>query len=91
MSRIGWERIEELELREDEDVDLRNRILFLRILILTALVLLDLSRVVDPADAGAGVGDAGDGEPVRDAANERAARRDFRPLRRAAGDQPAEF
>ncbi len=40
MSRIGWERIEELELREEEDIGLRNRILFLRILILVALVFL---------------------------------------------------
>ena len=40
MSRIGWERIEELELREDENIGLRNRILFLRIMFLVILALL---------------------------------------------------
>ena len=34
MSRIGWERIEDLELKEEEDVGLRNRLRFLRILII---------------------------------------------------------
>ncbi|MDX1413122.1 MAG: penicillin-binding protein 2 [Candidatus Promineifilaceae bacterium] len=32
MSRIGWERVEDLELREDEDIGIRNRLYFLRIL-----------------------------------------------------------
>ncbi len=40
MSRIGWERIEDLELKEEEDVGLRNRLRFLRILIIMILVLL---------------------------------------------------
>ncbi len=40
MSRIGWERIEDLEIKEDEDVGLRNRLRFLRVLIIMVLVLL---------------------------------------------------
>ncbi len=40
MSRIGWERIEDLELKEDEDVGLRGRIIFLRVLFLMILFLL---------------------------------------------------
>ncbi|MFN2135072.1 MAG: hypothetical protein ACK2UK_03905, partial [Candidatus Promineifilaceae bacterium] len=40
MSRIGWERIEDLELKEEEDLGLRNRIVFLRVIIVTMLFLL---------------------------------------------------
>lgn len=40
MSRIGWERIEELELKEEEDVGIRNRLRFLRILIVIVLGFL---------------------------------------------------
>lgn len=40
MSRIGWERIEDLELREEENIGLRGRIVFLRVLIVLALFLL---------------------------------------------------
>jgi penicillin-binding protein 2 len=40
MSRIGWERIEDLELKEEEDVGLRSRIIFLRVLFITILFLL---------------------------------------------------
>ncbi|MEJ2751970.1 MAG: penicillin-binding protein 2 [Chloroflexota bacterium] len=40
MSRIGWERIEDLELREDENIGLRGRIVFLRVVIVLALALL---------------------------------------------------
>lgn len=40
MSRIGWERIEDLELREEENVGLRGRIVFLRVLFIVILFLL---------------------------------------------------
>lgn len=40
MSRIGWERIEDLELKEEEDVGIRNRLVFLRILVIFILGLL---------------------------------------------------
>jgi penicillin-binding protein 2 len=40
MSRIGWERIEDLEIKEHEDVGLRNRLRFLRILIVMVLLIL---------------------------------------------------
>ena len=40
MSHIGWERIEELELKEEEDVGIRNRLRFLRILIVIVLGFL---------------------------------------------------
>lgn len=40
MSRIGWERIEDLEIREEEDVGLRNRLRFMRIFIVIILALL---------------------------------------------------
>ena len=40
MSRIGWERIEDLELKEEENVGLRSRIIFLRVLFLMILFLL---------------------------------------------------
>ena len=40
MSRIGWERIEDLELKEEEDVGIRNRLIFLRILIIFVLAVL---------------------------------------------------
>jgi penicillin-binding protein 2 len=40
MSRIGWERIEDLELKEEEDVGLRSRIIFLRVLFIAILFLL---------------------------------------------------
>jgi penicillin-binding protein 2 len=40
MSRIGWERIEDLELKEEEDVGLRSRIIFLRVLFVGILFLL---------------------------------------------------
>lgn len=40
MSRIGWERIEDLELKEEEDVGLRSRIIFLRVLFMVILFLL---------------------------------------------------
>ena len=40
MSHIGWERIEELELKEEEDVGIRNRLRFLRILFVIVLGLL---------------------------------------------------
>jgi len=40
MSRIGWERIEDLELKEEEDIGLRSRIIFLRVLFIAILFLL---------------------------------------------------
>lgn len=40
MSRIGWERIEDLEAVQEEDTGLRSRLYFLRILFLIVLVLL---------------------------------------------------
>jgi penicillin-binding protein 2 len=40
MSRIGWERIEDLELKEEEDIGLRSRIIFLRVLFVAILLLL---------------------------------------------------
>ena len=40
MSRIGWERIEDLELREGENIGLRGRIVFLRVLFIMVLFLL---------------------------------------------------
>lgn len=40
MSRMGWERIEDLELQEREDVGLRGRLYFLRILFIVILGLL---------------------------------------------------
>jgi cell division protein FtsI/penicillin-binding protein 2 len=40
MSRIGWERIEELEVKEEEDIGLRNRLRFMRILMVIVLGLL---------------------------------------------------
>ncbi|MCA9973516.1 MAG: penicillin-binding protein 2 [Anaerolineales bacterium] len=40
MSRMGWERIEELELQESEDPGLRSRLYFLRILVLVIFGLL---------------------------------------------------
>ena len=40
MSRIGWERVEDLELKEEEDVGIRNRLNFLRILFVIILGLL---------------------------------------------------
>ncbi len=40
MSRIGWERVEDLELKEEEDVGIRNRLNFLRILFVIILGFL---------------------------------------------------
>ncbi|MFO7537506.1 MAG: penicillin-binding protein 2 [Chloroflexota bacterium] len=40
MSRIGWERIEELELQEQEDPRLNGRLYFLRFLIIIVLTIL---------------------------------------------------
>jgi penicillin-binding protein 2 len=40
MSRIGWERIEELELQEQEDPRLNGRLYFLRIILVIALAIL---------------------------------------------------
>ena len=40
MSRIGWERIEDLELKEEEDIGIRNRLVFLRIVIIFILGFL---------------------------------------------------
>ncbi len=40
MSRIGWERVEDLELKEEEDVGIRNRLYFLRIIFIIILGLL---------------------------------------------------
>ncbi len=40
MSRIGWERIEDVEQREEENLGLRSRIIFLRILFIMVLFLL---------------------------------------------------
>lgn len=40
MSRIGWERVEDLELKEEEDTGVRGRLYFLRIVILIVLGLL---------------------------------------------------
>jgi penicillin-binding protein 2 len=40
MSRMGWERVEELEEQENEDVGLRGRLYFMRALIIIILSLL---------------------------------------------------
>jgi penicillin-binding protein 2 len=40
MSRMGWERVEEIEELENEDVGLRGRIYFLRAMMLVILALL---------------------------------------------------
>lgn len=40
MSRIGWERVEDLELQEQDDPGLRGRLFFLRLLILVLFALL---------------------------------------------------
>lgn len=40
MSRIGWERVEDLELKEEEDVGIRNRLNFLRIFFVIVLGFL---------------------------------------------------
>jgi len=40
MSRIGWERIEELELQEQEDPRLNGRLYFLRIIVFIVLAIL---------------------------------------------------
>lgn len=40
MSRMGWERVEEIEEQENEDVGLRGRIYFLRAIVIVVLALL---------------------------------------------------
>ena len=40
MSRIGWERVEDLELKEGEDIGIRNRLNFLRIIFIFILGFL---------------------------------------------------